>query len=75
MSCYYCGIEPKNIIKTRVFNNGNYSSNGIDRIDNSLGYELGNTVACCKICNIAKNNLTIDQWYEWLDRITKFRSK
>lgn len=29
-------------------------ANGIDRVDNSRGYEPGNIVACCETCNRAK---------------------
>lgn len=29
----------------------------IDRLDNSKGYELGNVVSCCKICNQIKQDL------------------
>jgi len=36
--CYYCG----------------FSSNGIDRIDNSLGHSVKNSVPCCTECNNAR---------------------
>jgi hypothetical protein len=28
--------------------------NGIDRVDNSIGYEMGNVVTCCVVCNLMK---------------------
>ena len=37
--CFYCDSE---------------APNGIDRIDNSIGYILSNCRSCCKICNIMK---------------------
>jgi hypothetical protein len=51
--CKYCGKEPSNVF------NKKYSSrkdgrphkqllyNGIDRVDNSNGYTISNTVSCC----------------------------
>lgn len=42
-NCIYCG-EP---------------SKGIDRVDNSKGYTLENSVSCCGRCNIMKNDMTV----------------
>lgn len=36
--------------------------NGIDRVDNSLGYTKENSVSCCKWCNYAKNIMTIEEF-------------
>jgi hypothetical protein len=51
--CYYCGDSP------RYSHNGvtcstPYVYNGIDRVDNSIGYVLDNCVTCCRICNWMK---------------------
>jgi len=51
--CYYCGSSPSNIAR-QTDCNGSYSYNGIDRVDNDLGYTLDNSVPCCKYCNIMK---------------------
>lgn len=58
--CYYCGCQPsleytRNRSKPFIYN-------GIDRIDNSKGYTLDNIVTCCKRCNIAKNDMTKDDF-------------
>lgn len=37
--CYYCGGKL------------NETAAGLDRIDNSIGYELNNVLPCCDICN------------------------
>lgn len=51
--CYYCGDPPSNVRKMpRV--NGVLVYNGVDRIDNSIGYVLGNVRPCCKDCNFLK---------------------
>lgn len=50
-NCYYCNSPPSNILKNST---GNFTYNGIDRLNNDLGYELSNCVSCCYICNKAK---------------------
>ena len=66
--CYYCGLEPDNIEKTKGCN-GNYIYNGLDRIDNTKGYTIDNVVSCCKICNQAKHTLTIQEFKNWVEKI------
>lgn len=34
----------------------NKSGYGLDRLDNTKGYELSNVVPCCKECNVARNS-------------------
>lgn len=46
---------------------GNIS--GIDRVDNLVGYTITNCVACCFICNTAKNDMTERAWREWRENI------
>ncbi len=56
-NCYYCNIEPKMISKTK---GGSIVYNGIDRVDNSKGYELDNVVPCCWDCNISKGSTSLN---------------
>jgi hypothetical protein len=71
--CAYCGVPP-----SQVFTNGGrarpYTYNGIDRVDSSKGYTLPNTVPCCKTCNYAKHNLTIEQFTKWIARLVSFQN-
>lgn len=75
--CYYCKSEPNMIYKygrsksdNEIYNIYNeYRYNGVDRVDNSLGYIKENCVACCKICNNAKSTLSISEWQEWIIRV------
>jgi hypothetical protein len=65
--CAYCGAEPNREART----NGKqplYVYNGIDRIDNSIGYVLNNCVPCCGRCNWMKADLSVD---DFLTHITK----
>jgi hypothetical protein len=53
--CYYCGVDAlTNKNDTRRYEGRTYLCNGIDRIDSSLGYESGNCLPCCDICNRMK---------------------
>jgi hypothetical protein len=60
-ACYYCDREPFNIINSK-YSNGEFIYNGIDRIDNSIGYTLSNTVSCCKNCNAMKKDLPKEEF-------------
>lgn len=71
-NCFYCGVLPSSIKKTGS-KNGAFIYNGVDRMDSSLGYEKGNVVTCCKMCNWSKHTRDYDEWIEWLDRLVKFR--
>lgn len=67
-TCYYCGIAPYQKIMAPG-GNGNYVYNGLDRIDNTKGYTLDNTVACCGRCNVAKNDMSVLKFKELISRI------
>ena len=59
MDCFYCGLPPaprryQGFITVPV--------NGIDRVDNTQGYEQDNVVATCTICNYAKCDRPYDDF-------------
>lgn len=60
-SCHYCGREPFNKLKAKN-SYGEFVFNGIDRIDNTKGYESDNVVPCCKHCNSMKKDLTTEEF-------------
>ena len=67
-NCKYCNIKPNYILPNR--NKTEFCTyNGIDRVDNTQGYTLNNVVSCCKICNFAKEQQTLEQFKEWVIRI------
>lgn len=75
-NCFYCNINPEQIHypkNTGYLNDGyehaKYLYNGIDRIDNNLGYILANCVPCCKICNKAKNNMSLSDFKNWIEQV------
>jgi len=67
-NCHYCNEEPSGIRKTQ-YNTGYVKYNGVDRVDSKKGYELENCVPCCKFCNIAKNNETLDYFINKVEKI------
>jgi hypothetical protein len=68
--CHYCGIEPSNTYMKSYYN---ATYNGIDRVDNTKGYEMDNIVSCCKMCNIAKNNNTEEYFLQWVKRLSEYQ--
>lgn len=57
-NCHYCGDK--------------YRGLGMDRVDNDCGYEMGNIVACCGVCNIMKRAQTQN---DFLVKISKIYNK
>lgn len=53
-----------------VFKNG---LNGIDRVDNTRGYEKGNVVPCCGTCNLLKGARTVDEFLAQIFAIAEFQ--
>jgi len=51
LPCVYCGYKPTPPER-----------NGLDRIDNTKGYELSNTDPCCHPCNQMKGKLSVSNF-------------
>lgn len=88
-NCGYCGVEPNTIHNVRLnratkdkstsyaYNNSEKHSikyNGIDRINNKLGYTIENTITCCSQCNIAKAQFTQKEFKDWIKRVHDFNN-
>lgn len=54
--CFYCG-DP---------------STGLDRVDSLLGYQAGNIVSACGICNFGKSNMTQAGFLAHVHRVVAF---
>lgn len=63
--CHYCGVEPYQVHEQRRAN-GAYVFNGIDRVDNEVGYIESNCVPCCGKCNYIKSDETVDNFKDWI---------
>lgn len=64
--CYYCGIKPSQVFRTKQ---GTLLYNGIDRVDNNIGYHIDNCVTCCEYCNRMKLTMTKEEFYSRITRI------
>ena len=67
-NCYYCGVEPNQTTRRKGLN-GSYTYNGVDRVDNDIGYTPTNTVSCCLVCNFMKAKLGESEFLEHVKRI------
>jgi hypothetical protein len=65
-NCHYCNIEPSNLLDKTYYA---IKYNGVDRKDNNKGYTLENSVPCCRMCNIAKNKNTYEEFINWAIRL------
>jgi hypothetical protein len=66
-ACHYCGAAPSAEFR-QTYTNGTFMYTGIDRLDSDKGYTKSNSVPCCKLCNFAKNRMTVDEFKTWLRR-------
>lgn len=70
--CHYCGVPPA---ATETSHARTYPYNGLDRVDNGRGYELGNIVPCCKRCNVAKNDMPLEEFLTLVERISAHQKR
>jgi hypothetical protein len=86
-NCYYCGEEPSNIVNVYKKKDGSsnrtdiidpstadFASNGIDRVNNDIGYISDNCNSCCKTCNYTKIDISAEVWQAWVSRITEHKT-
>lgn len=80
--CFYCGAIPSQII-THGNNTGatkeakqraQYVYNGIDRIDNSIGYIINNCITSCSKCNLAKQKLSVESFLKHIEKIYLYQN-
>ena len=77
--CHYCGENPSNIQNSadkksseNMKKNGYFTYNGLDRIDSTKPHSKENCVACCKYCNYAKRERTVEEFKAWLIKTYEF---
>jgi hypothetical protein len=75
-NCHYCGAIPSNVFRPRRDDgseklNGDFVYNGIDRMDNAVGYIEGNCVACCSRCNMAKRAMSYSEFKKWITQLIR----
>lgn len=66
--CAYCGSAPSRVFSRRG-GKDSVTIGGVDRLDNSRGYDPANCAPCCKICNGSKSDYPLGVWQDWLRRV------
>jgi len=66
--CTYCGDLPS-MSKVNRGGNGAFVYNGVDRVDNAIGYTIANSAPCCKVCNQMKSDRSDTEFRDRVRRI------
>ena len=69
-NCFYCNAKPTPTKGHRKWSTY-ILTNGLDRTDSSMGYLYKNVVACCKWCNMAKSDRTVEEFKKWVEQLAK----
>lgn len=74
--CYYCGSPASNVYTFRYDEYGESKESeysifyqGMDRINNEVGYVTENIVPCCKTCNYMKRKMRVDNWVKHMKKV------
>ena len=43
--------------------------NGVDRVNNDLGYTIENSVTCCSLCNYMKRGMSLSDFIIHINKI------
>lgn len=70
-NCHYCGQEPNQ--RKKQAHNGVPFYNGVDRVDNDLGYMTNNCVPCCRLCNRIKMDLSREGFFAQIRKIIAYQ--
>lgn len=71
-ACAYCGVPPGNVVRWESGTVRDFRYNGIDRVDNSIGYVLDNCVPCCKRCNLSKGVMSGKEFIAHCQKIFEY---
>lgn len=81
-NCHYCDSPPSrtyNVGDNQKRNysdlrrkEGNFTYNGLDRLDSSKGHTSNNIVPCCTTCNLMKNTLGVEAFLTHVHKIARF---
>ncbi len=71
--CHYCGAVPSMKSRRSAARGADVPQlfNGIDRVDNALGYVVENVVPCCPTCNHMKSDRNHAEWIRHMRKILK----
>lgn len=74
-NCYYCGDTPRlcTYSSKAALKYKDLYINGIDRLDNNIGYIIDNCVPCCTTCNMMKKTMSDKVFLEHIKKINKYQ--
>lgn len=72
-NCWYTGREPNLIAYRKHCRGSEYIYNGVDRLDNSIGYTPENCVPCCCEVNLAKRELGLSDFFDLVKEIYSYK--
>ena len=61
LSCHYCGLTVYPI--------------SLDRVDNDIGYIVGNVVSCCYVCNSLKHVFEANSFIKHVEKIYTYQNR
>lgn len=70
--CVYCGRQPSQEINNGDTTYTNLLYNGLDRVNNNIGYNMANCVTCCRKCNFAKRDMSFQDFMDWIRDIVLY---
>ncbi len=77
--CHYCWLEKSNYLKDikwwKKITDFILYYNWLDRVDSNWLYTKNNVVPCCKYCNMAKNDMSKDEFLSHIKRIYEYKIK
>ena len=73
--CYYCGDTWWNLAYYFNWEDREVKYNWLDRINSSKCYDKDNVVPCCKRCNWAKNDMSLEDFLSHNEKIYNFNKK
>ena len=74
-NCHYCEKGPEQRYMAYPKTGWAILYNGIDRVDNAVGYEPGNCVSCCKTYNWWKGAMTVKEFRDHVKNIYQWGEK
>lgn len=81
-NCFYCGAAPSSISNPhkndenssqKAKDEGDFVYNGLDRMNNDYKHTLENVVPCCKICNLTKGIMNMEDFEKFIRAIHAHR--
>ena len=73
--CHYCEELPSNVCKSNKNTKGVFVYNGLDRVQNEIGYIPDNVVPCCSRCNYIKATFSVSDFIAHCKKIVNCNEK